>query len=188
MNDIEYRRYLQNQKGKLTSEEKEWLATHPIYNDNFGCSVLRADCIIMDPKVLYLITVTMESCHTASRITPTISVPLRKGNIKTNELVYNIDHVAMPKNGKIYVLSTCNSKDHPTSQVEYYSDLGCLEVSYDCEITDHRGYKYWGSSKMIRDLGMQKEQVSNSKVIYKCNDVNHKTFESYIFSVEWHPL
>ena len=188
MNEIEYRECLQSKKGKLTSDEKKWLATHPIYNDNFGCSVLRADCIIIDPKVAYLLTVKMESNNTSLRITPTISVPLRKGYMKVNGSVYNVDRIVVPQNEKIYILSTCNSEEHPTSQMEYYSDLGCLEVSYDCEVTDHRGYKYWGSSKMIRGLGMQKEQVSNSKVMYKCNDVIHKTFESYIFSVEWHPL
>lgn len=187
MDDLEYRKLLQSKKGKLTLDEKKWLATHPMYNEILGCSILRADCISMNPKIPYFITVKLESCHTLSRITPTISVPLRKGYMKVSGSVYNIDRVAVPPNEKIYILSTCNSEDHPTSQVEYYSDLGCLEVSYDCEVTDHRGFKYWGSSKMIRGLGMQKEQISASKVLYRCNDITHQTFDSYVFSVEWTP-
>lgn len=188
MDDIEYRKYLKNKKEKLTLDEKKWLATHPVYNEILGCSILRADCISIDPKIPYLITVKMVSNDKLLRITPTISVPLKKGYIKTNDLVYNINHVTVPQNEKIYMLSTCNTYDHPTSEMEYYSDLGCFEISYDCEITDHRGCKYWGSSKMIRGLGMQKEQISDSKVIYRCNDVTHKIFESYIFSIEWNPI
>jgi hypothetical protein len=61
MDDLEYRKFLQSKKGKLTSDEKKWLATHPMYNEILGCSILRADCISMNPKVPYLITVKMES-------------------------------------------------------------------------------------------------------------------------------
>ena len=188
MDDIEYRNNLRSKKGKLTLDEKKWLATHPMYNEILGGSILRADCISINPKIPYFINIKMVRNDKLLRITPTIAVPLRKGYIKTNGPVYNIDHVNVPQNEKIYVLSTCNSHAHPTSEVEYYSDLGCIEISYDCEIVDHRGYKYWGSSKMIRGLGMQKEQISDSKMIYRCNDVTQKTFESYIFSVEWHSL
>ena len=187
MDDIEYRNYLQRKSEKLTLDEKKWLATHPMYSEIFGDSILRADCISIKPKVPYLITIKLVCKDTLSRITPTIVVPLRKGYIKTTSPTYDIDHVAIPKKDKIYVLSSCNSDTHPTSEMEYYSDLGCIEISYDCELTDHRGYKYWGTSKMIRGLGMQKEQVSDSKVIYRCNDVTRKTFDSYVFCVEWRP-
>ena len=188
MNDIEYRKCLVNKKEKLTLDEKKWLATNPLYNENLGCSILRADCITIDPNLSYLVNITLIHNNSLSRITPTILVPLRKGYIKAFDPVYNIDHVTLPKNKAIYVLSTCNSNDHPTSLIEYRSDLGCIEISFDCEIADHRGFKYWGSSKMVRGLGMQREQISDSKIIYRCNDVSHTTFDSYVFSVEWNKI
>jgi hypothetical protein len=185
MNEFEYRKSLGSKKESLTLEERTWLATHSHYHEVYGYPILRSDCIEILAKKQYRIIVTLNEYNTPLKITPTITVPLGQGYVMSNATVYNAEHQIVSRNKKIVMLSTCNNLANPVSELQYYSDLGVVDVSFHCELKDHRGTPFMGSSKVIYPLGMKKEYVSESKVIYRCNDMDHQSFDCYAFSVEW---
>ena len=155
------------------------------HSEKFGMPFLKSDSITIAPNVEYIVTIKLEECDTEQKITPTVAVPQRKGYIKPTQIVYNSDHVPVPNNVTTYVLNTCNTLEYPVSKISFSSDLGCMEIYYQCMVSDHRGTRFWGSSKMVPNLAMKKEIVSESKIKYYCNDSKSDKFNSYIFSVEW---
>lgn len=87
-----------------------------------------------------------------------------------------------------YMISTCNSEENPVCVVDVLSETGIVDVSYHCENMDYRKKTYWGSSKILRPLGMKKEVISPTKFIYHCTDMKSGLFDRYVFSVEWHVI
>ena len=145
----------------------------PIYNDEYEMLIYRSDIIRVIPHQLYRFVISLKSCKGPSKITPTLTLPLKKGNLKVGNENYN------------YMVSTYNSKENPICVVDVLSETGIVDISYHCENMDYRNRPYWGSSKILRPLGMIKEDISPSKVIYHCTDMKSGLFDSYIFILEW---
>lgn len=144
-----------------------------IYNQEYEFLVLRADIISIEPSQPYRLVITWESCNGSSEITPTITLPSKKGWIKSKSHTNS------------FMLSTCNNANHPTCEIEFLSELGYIDISFHCKITDYRNVPYWGSSKILRKTGMKKEVISETKHRYFCVDNDSGDFDCYVFSVEW---
>lgn len=136
-------------------------------------SVIRSDVINIMPNRCYNLIITFEGGACAEDITPTITLPQKKGYMMLNKKKYP------------FMLSTCNNATHQVSRIEVLSELGCIDVSYHCKTRDYRDVMFWGSSKVLRHLGMKKQVLSPRKTRYYCTDIDGSRFDCYIFSVEW---
>ena len=144
-----------------------------VYNTEYNFPAQRSDLIKIEPNQLYHIVVTWENDLGLSEITPTITLPSNKGKI------LSANHANSP------MLSTCNTSGNPTCEIEYMSELGYIDVSFHCKITDHRNVPYWGSSKILRKTAMKTIAISNTKKRYFCTDNTSENFNCYVFTIEW---
>ena len=169
---------------KLNNEEKLWLATTPAYNDILNYSLLSQDIIDIEANKKYHINVRLLSSTTRNEITPTFSIPLKKGNIIYNGLLEDLyGHISKDK--RIYILSTNNSVSHPDCEFDIISYLGKLAISLNCVMYDHRGISYLGSSNMHK-IGFLRNEISENKIVYSCCDLDSTIPDKYSFLVEWH--
>lgn len=188
MNDFDYQKELNNKlyKGiKLTPNEKQWLATHPLYREKSDSTILVRDIITIEPNRNYHVNVVYESCSEDFKFTPTIAIPMSRGEIRTADTVYGFSNNSPSKDKRIYMLSTCNNPIHPISNLTVFSELGCFQVLYHIKTMDHRGTEYWASSTVMLPLGMRKETISENSCKYFCNSMENGNFSSYTFSVFW---
>ena len=144
----------------------------PLFNDEYDFPVFRADILSVIPNEKYRMLICWEKGDCLD-ITPTITLPMKKGH-----MLYKGEMIE-------YMLSTCNTPTNPTSEIEIVSTSGFVDISYHCRTTDYRGISYWGSSKVLRNLGMRREVVSPSKMRYMCTDLASRDFSCYIFTIEW---
>ncbi|MGM9634641.1 MAG: hypothetical protein ACI3YE_00655 [Candidatus Avispirillum sp.] len=145
----------------------------PIYNEEYDCDVLRSDVIRIIPDKVYKFIITLETTNGEYKLIPTITLPEKKGYMKTKQA------------DGLYMLSPMLSSTHSVCEIELLSELGCIDISYHCEAYDHRNKAFWGSSKLFRPLGMKKEIVSPNKVRYYCTDLHSDSFEQMVFTTEW---
>lgn len=136
-------------------------------------SLLKSDIIELIPNQVYRFIISYESGSSAGRITPTVTLPEKKG------------YMILKGQRVPFMLSTCNSPEHPSSEVTIMSELGKIDISFHCKTRDHRGTPYWGSSKVLRPLGMKKEEISPTKVRYSCTNLAEDSLGCYVFTVEW---
>lgn len=169
--------YVDSSDNKKTEHKKEncekSITITSIYSNEYEDEVYRSDILEVIPNQLYKMVITLESCDEITKIIPTITMPKKKGFMKVRGETY------------FDMISICNSMEKPICEVEILSELGYIDISYHCEKIDHRNKPYWGSSKILRPLGMKKEIISSSKVRYYCTDMKSGLFDRYIFTLEW---
>lgn len=86
--NIQYRNMLDTKaakREKLTKEEKEWLATNPMYNEKYTEPLYQQDVIKLCNNKAYSITVKLKSQKENSGIIPVISTVLGKGKITAHK-------------------------------------------------------------------------------------------------------
>ena len=76
--------------GKLSEEDKEWLATHRKYHPVLGYPFLNADMIELEKNTEYEISVTFEKSDYDDDIYPLFTIPVRKGFLLTDFPVTNL--------------------------------------------------------------------------------------------------
>ena len=145
----------------------------PILNNEYDFEVLRSDIISIVANQKYKLIVTYESSEGVTPIIPTITLPSKKGFMKTAQ------------KDDLYMLSPAIDLEHSVCEIELLSQLGCIDISYHCETIDYRNKSFWASSKLLRGLGMKKEFISTSKVRYSCTDIDSGLFDRFVFTIEW---
>ena len=146
--------------------------TKSVLNEEYPYEVYRSDVIAVIPHRRYLLRVTLETVGWEGIITPTITVPRKKGYVEYG-------------GEKHYMLSTCNTSQIPVEEVIVMSESGCIDISYHCKTQDYRKVPFWGSSKVMRPLGMKKEILSPTKNRYHCTNMEFGKFGAYQFTVQW---
>ena len=131
-----------------------------------------SDVIYIEPNCRCRIIITWESSNGKTEITPTVTIPKKKGWIKSR--CYD----------KSFMLSTSNSAAHPVCEIEVFSELGYMDISYHCKVNDYRNISYWASSKILQWAGMKKESLTPTKNRYYCAD-EFGDLCGYVFTVEW---
>lgn len=170
--------------GKLTKDEREWLQTHVAYSQVFGYPFISRDIIVLEPKKMYDVCITLYSYIGSVPMSPALAVPLNRGYINTESEV--VDRKGNVQTGrKLKSLATANTLDHPVCNLKITSDAGLISVYYECESEDYRGVKYMTDSTLSNMLAMKKTVISNNKYMYACKDFSDENFDKFIFTVEW---
>lgn len=186
--EINYREYIlsKGSRGeKITAEDRLWLTTHRIYNRIMGYPYINTDIIQLTPKKMYNIHIRLENCTYAGRILPVFSVPGGKGKIIYKNPVRNLKgEVFLGK--PVKMLGLFIDSQNPGTEFSYCSDLGMLEISFECEYYDenHR-LMIRRNSGDFHGYAMLSEHLAENKIRYRCKPPGTEDFDSFVFSVEW---
>ena len=167
---------------KITPEDRLWLLTHKMYNQQLGYPFLNNDIIQLNPKTTYYIQISIEQNLYPMRILPVISVPGGKGEITANELY---DYNSSSK--KVKALGLILNPQHSVTAVQYQSDLGLLGVSFQCDYYDHKLQLITRKDSSSGDphYAMIAEKISENKIRYRCKMPNMDSFDAFVFIIEW---
>ncbi|MBE6554613.1 MAG: hypothetical protein E7663_00070 [Ruminococcaceae bacterium] len=174
---------------KVAPEDRLWLVTHPLYNWFLGYPYLNSDIIYLHSKVSYCIRVKVETLIYPRLILPVITVPGGKGAIVTSYPLINYrGNVTIGKPVKMLAVPVYLNQDE--TEFTYRSSLGLLGVSFLCDYFDDKQRLTIRKDSDVGDpdFAMQKEVLSDSKVLYRCKTPGSENFGSYAFSIEWKPL
>ena len=156
-----------------TANNKKDKPNQPVCNSEYDRAILRSDVLCVTPGQCYKLVITFEKGDCNKRITPTVTIPNKDGYIK------------IPGQKRLFMFSPCNNSSNPRYEMLVMSQTGKIDISYHCEIKDHRGISYLGSSKMLRRSGMRLEVLAPRKNRYYCTDELGERFDCYVFTVEW---
>lgn len=171
---------------RITTEERQWLVTHRIYNQVLGYPYLNADIVHMTPKILYSIHVAVESVAYPGKIIPVFTVPAGKGKIITDYTL--TDHSGGQTTGKpVKMLGCLVDLNHKETQFYYQSHLGLFGVSFECEYFDKKQQLTIRKSSQTNDFNyaMLRDDLTHNKVLYRCKAPTEENFNSLVFSIEW---
>lgn len=192
LEEIEYRNTLMSRvyrHEKLSSQDRLWLKTHPVYHWSLGYPYLKADILSLEAKQTYRLHIEVENLTYENQIIPIISVPTGKGAIHTNFLTkdfYGNDKTGQP----VKILGVTVNKDHRSTDIYYRSDIGLLMVTYACNYYDEKHQMLLSdtSDSGSARLAMLKEFKSENVVLYRCKSPLRDNFDSLVFTITWEPL
>lgn len=170
---------------KLTKEERIWLSTHALYNRQLGFPFFNTAIENLEKNKSHLLKITIDSVSYKDRIVPIIAVPAGQGQIITNGEV--IDLKGNKWLNKPVKMLGLESEKSVQFEVQYISQLGLLEVGYECDYFDNKSNLNMrqSSSTGDPDFAMVRHQVSDNKVQYCCKSPLTNSFDALIFSIEW---
>ena len=159
--EIRYREMLLQKvrnNSKITSDERIWLVTHPVYNQPLGFPFFNVAIENLEPNKWYLVRVKLESTV--------------RGNVSL---------------GKPVKMLGFELEQHQMSEVKYLSVLGLLSVEYECDYFDEKQnlYKRQASSTGDPSFAMKKEIINNHLVKYRCKSPIGNSFDAMVFTIEW---
>jgi len=172
---------------EITSDDRLWLVTHPIYNRNLGYPYLNTDIIQLTPRIKYNIFLKVESLAYPERIIPIVAVPGGKGKIIANNVYRETQNGNVITKKPIKMFGALLDLSHRETKFVYQSDLGLLGVSFQCEYFDDKMNLRIRKSSDTGDprFAMLREMVAKNKMLYRCKAPNDDNFESLVFSVAW---
>ena len=170
---------------KITPEERLWLLTHSLYNQQYGFPFYNIAIEELKPNIWHWVVVNIEYIGYSDRITPIIIAPGGKGKILSDFAVYDLK--GNIKSGKaIKILSLELDKKHPKAQVKYQSILGLLGVEYECDYFDAKQNLHMRqASSASHDFAMKREVVNDHMIRYYCKSPIGDSFDALIFTVQW---
>lgn len=187
--EIEHRKAIMSkiQSGKkITSEERLWLVTHPLYNSQLGYPYLNSDIISLIPDTNYHVKIKIEKNLYSSRILPVISVPGGKGKINTDIPTFNYN--GKPSSGKdLKMLALVFEPECNEIEIDYCSGTGKLGISFECEYFDDQQGLIIRKNSNVGDpsFSMIRKSLSENEVLYLCKPPKSDDYESFVFSVTW---
>ena len=181
--EIKYRETIMQKaynRQKLTTEERIWLITHPLYHSKLGAPYLLKDIIKVQPNTLYAVQIKQESVLCANMPVPIIGIPPhKKGFIRINSL-----------EKPVKILGLLFDKLDEPIEVQLKTPEGFISVEYEYTYFDELQNITVRQASSNLSFAMKKEYVSDNKVAYHCklpNNPDFKNFEDYVFSVKWKP-
>lgn len=174
---------------KPTMAEREWMHTHPVYNDCKGYPYLCSDILHFKEKTEYKVTVRVISNLSEMFSAPVIGVAYGNGAITILSGYLEDSHGKISKTNKTKFLGVAVSKPGDEDTVTFIADLGLMEVGFaSLQIPkgSPRVRVLQKSSLPYHGLYMRKEIVSDNHVIYKCNKCDMEDCEeAFVFEIEW---
>ncbi len=189
IDDCNHRESIMNKiyKGnRITNEERLWLTTHPLYNKCYQEPYYNVDIIHLDEKTEYCINVNVKRITCDEKMIPVIGVATGKGKLIIDGELLDLDgNVTATKETKILGVNV--DLNNTNSKFTFYSELGLLSVSYQCEYLskDMGMYRKETSSSGILCLAMKKVVLADNKVEYHCKSPLNDDFDSLVFTLEW---
>ena len=93
---IVYRKSLINKAiegRKLAENEREWLASNPIYNDSLGYPYLNLDVLRVSPQTEYLLHIKLLSDLKGKHGIPIVGIPWGKGFVQASGVILSLIHI-----------------------------------------------------------------------------------------------
>lgn len=187
--EIQYRNAIMDRictTGKATSAERQWLATHRLYNWHLGYPFLHSDMVRLEEKTVYSILVSLESKGYSGSIIPVFTVPLGKGKIVTTDQLFDLNG-----NGRavrpIKMLGCMIDETNQTFEFQYMSQLGLIEVSFECEYFDKKQHLIIRKTSNAGDpsYSMIREDLADNKTLYRCKAPTEEGYDGLVFTLEW---
>ena len=174
---------------KISSEERQWLMTHKLYNRFYGYPYLNIDIIQLEKNTIYSINVKIKSKKYADNIIPFFTAAAGKGEIANNGIVFDNNGKSY-SNKKVKMLGCLLDSVNDESFFHYKSQLGLLAVSYQCQYYDELQNSIIRKNSNTGDpnLAMRKEQITPEEIIYYCKAPINEDFHSLVFSVKFKKL
>jgi len=187
--EIEYRKAIMSivQSGeKITSEERLWLVSHPLYNSQLGYPYLNSDIITLAPDANYHVKIKIEKNLYSGCIFPVINVPGGKGKINTDFPTFN--YKGKPSSGKdLKMLALMFEPECNEIEIDYCSGTGKLGISFECEYFDDQQGLIIRKNSNVGDpnYSMIRTSLSENEVMYRCKPPKSDDYDSFVFSVTW---
>ncbi len=175
-------------KEKVTSEERYWLLTTPVFNNKYDSPVYLSDILSLKENCLYTISIKIISSNCSYEIFPKVGVAGLKGKIITDGLLKNIDNEIVDcHETKVLVLTI--DTNNPSADVQFISNDGMLKIGYSCTFYDSKmNIMKTQQSDANLSFGMKKNIISDNIVEYRCKSIFSDSFDALIFSVEWNKI
>lgn len=189
--EIAYREGILNKARKgqrISPEERLWLNTHRIINFSLGYPYLNTDIIQLCPNVDYKIRIQLENVNYPGRIIPIITVPAGKGGIKSDSSLTDY-HGNVSTGNTVKMLGLLLDLHNKETEISYYSKLGLLGLSYQCDYWDDKQNLMIrkSSSSCAPHYALVREALSENKVRYCCKSPVSDDYDSLVFTIEWNP-
>ena len=188
--NINYRRSLEKkvfEKKKLTSEEKWWLNSNPMFNERYSFPCLKSDIIVIPKNQEITMHISVLRSEDNTKIYRPVICVVGKGEIKVeNQLFdFNMNRCTCKSTRMLIPLF---DENRSTISVRVSSQLGLVSVAYQCEYFDDRMNLYVQeiSDGPKLSYGMKKSDVSDNEFVYYCKNpcICDDNFESYAFSIK----
>lgn len=187
---IVYRKNLINKAiegRKLAENEREWLASNPIYNDSLGYPYLNLDVLRVSPRTEYLLHIKLLSDLKGKHGIPIVGIPWGKGFVQASGVIRDLNGTKFT-NKRVRLLGVEVDNLHPQTTIRIRSDLGLLSVAYEYE------YKMEGSRVLVRKSSSSGDLryamrciIENGIYIYECKQPNSDNMNALVFSLELKP-
>lgn len=187
--EIEYRKAIMSKVHsgeRITSEERLWLVTHPLYNSQFGYPHLNSDIISLLPDTNYHVKIKIEKNLYSGRILPVINVPGGKGKINTD--IPTFDYNGNLSSGKdLKMLAVMFGPECNEIEIDYRSGTGKLGISFECEYFDDQQGLIIRKNSNVGDpnYSMIRKNLPENEVLYLCNPPKCENYDNFCFSVKW---
>lgn len=186
---IQYRKAIMDQaiKGrKITSEERRWMMTNPVYNRLLGFPYLNTDIIHLQSKMNYKMHIVLESKGYSGRILPSFMVPIGKGAIIYSGQLFNRDDREISQKS-VKGLALFLDSQKISAEFLYWSEIGSMAVHFECEYFDEKQQLLTrkNSNTGDPDYAMKAEWLCDNKKRYWCKAPIENDFEGLVFTVEW---
>lgn len=171
---------------KMTSEDRLWLASHRMINLKYGFPYLNTDIIHFSENAKYTIYVKVEKLGYTGRIIPVFTVPGGKGKIISRTPL--TDYSGKTTLGKpVKMLGLLVDLNNRESEFLYQSELGILQVGYQCDYYDDKQHLMVRKNSSLGDsnFAMTIDALEDNKFFYHCKSPMSDDFESLVFSVKW---
>ncbi len=171
---------------KLLPEERNWLKTHPAYNQELGYPYLIKDILHLDTNVWYAIKLRIESSDYNDRIIPIISSPAERGQIvPVTELTDLSGNKVLGRPAKSFEFLW--EPDNDIIQIKFRSSSGLLAIEYLCDYFDKEANMKIRCRSLSSNFAfaMHKEIIKNNAVRYFCKAPTANKFDALVFTVQW---
>ncbi|MBQ8576321.1 MAG: hypothetical protein IJ447_09795 [Clostridia bacterium] len=171
---------------KITGDERIWLVTHSLYNQQFDFIAYNSIIESIEPNKWYSLKIQIDSIAYNERIIPIVSVPAAKGKIVTDFEVKDINGKTNPQK-TVKMIGVEFGHNSTEAKIDYYSNLGLVAVAYECDYYDEKQHLHMRQSSGTghTDFAIIREVVNENTIRYRCKSPSSTSFDALVFSISF---
>ena len=172
---------------KLTENQREWLASNPIYNDKIGDSFLNLDILRISPQTEYLVHIKLLSNLKGEYGIPLVGIPWGQGCVQAAGTVRDLNGKEFTRK-KVKLLGIEIDDFHRQTTLRIRSALGLLSVAYIYEYRMEESRAVVRKSSSTGDLRYaMRRTAENGVYMYECKQPSNDNMKALVFSLELQP-
>lgn len=172
--------------GRITQDERIWLATHRLINPQLGYPYLQSDVVAFEKNKLYTMRVKLVSSSYPGRILPVFSIPMGKGEILPAGDIFDLDENRKPAK-PVKVLGCLLKECGGVYEFQFRSSLGFMAISFECEYFDknHNLIIRKDSNSGDPNYSMVRINLTDNTVRYQCKAPTAPEYDSLVFDLNY---